>query len=359
MKTIPTEPIGSIPRPLALIEARKAFLAGQLARAELDALCEEAIRDTIQRFEATGSPVITDGEQGKFHNFASYSVDGLGITRPGGFVLRFADGHDRPFPLLTSGPFRYTVYADRYLDVALRYAHRPVKQAVISPSFQSLFYPPGELPGYPREQFIADLLHEHETEVRNCLRKGAHTVQVDFTEGRLAVKLDPSGNLLERFIELNNLALARFSPAERQRIGIHTCPGGDCDSTHSADVDYAELLPLLFELNAGNFYMELAREPDRPRVLRIVREHLKPDQRVFVGVIDVLDPRIESPEEVRDRVLEAAEYIPAGQLGTTDDCGFSPFSDDVSTTRDTAFAKIQARVEGTALAAQKLGVERD
>jgi 5-methyltetrahydropteroyltriglutamate--homocysteine methyltransferase len=54
-------------------------------------------------------------------------------------------------------------------------------------------------------------------------------------------------------------------------------------------------------------------------------------------------------------VLEAAACIPLAQLGTTDDCGFSPFSDDTSTTRDTAFAKIRARVAGTALAAERLG----
>jgi len=52
------------------------------------------------------------------------------------------------------------------------------------------------------------------------------------------------------------------------------------------------------------------------------------DQRVFVGVTAPVDPHIETPEEVRDRVLEASEYIPVEQLGTTDDCGFSPFSDD-------------------------------
>ena len=75
---------------------------------------------------------------------------------------------------------------------------------------------------------------------------------------------------------------------------------------------------------------------------------------MFVGVVAPIDPQIETPEEVRDRVLEAAEYIPLDQLGTTDDCGFSPFSDDTSTTRDTAFAKIRARVVGTALAAAAL-----
>ena len=164
------------------------------------------------------------------------------------------------------------------------------------------------------------------------------------------MKIDPSGALLHSFIDLNNLALSRFSAEERARIGIHTCPGGDRDSTHSADVDYGELLPSLFELQAGNFYVALAGETDRVRVLRIIRQYLKPDQRVFVGVIATIDPRIETPEEVRDLILEAARYIPVEQLGTTDDCGFSPFSDDTSTTRDTAFAKIRARVAGTRLA---------
>jgi 5-methyltetrahydropteroyltriglutamate--homocysteine methyltransferase len=79
---------------------------------------------------------------------------------------------------------------------------------------------------------------------------------------------------------------------------------------------------------------------------------MKPGQRVFVGVVAPIDPHIETPEEIRDRILEAAKYIPVEQLGTTDDCGFSPFSDDTSTSRDTAFAKIRARVVGTALAAE-------
>jgi 5-methyltetrahydropteroyltriglutamate--homocysteine methyltransferase len=228
---------------------------------------------------------------------------------------------------------------------------------VISPSALSLMYPAETIAGYSREQFIEDLLREHESEIRRCLQKGAHKVQVDFTEGRLAVKLDPSGHLLNSFIDLNNLALSRFSPEERRRIGIHTCPGNDHAATHSADVDYAELLPSLFELKAGNFYIALAGEPDRRHVLKIIRKYLKPDRRIFVGVVAPGDPHIETPEEVRDRVLEAAEYIPIEQLGTTDDCGFSPFFDNASTSRDAAFAKIQARVRGTALAADVLGAQ--
>ncbi len=258
-------------------------------------------------------------------------------------------------PRLTAGPFRYKRYADSYLDVAKRYARLPLKQAVISPSALSLMYPAEGLPGYSREQFIDDLLEEHETEIRRCFEKGAFKVQIDFTEARLAMKIDPSGHLLHSFIDLNNLALSRFSNDERRHIGVHTCPGGDCDSTHSAEVDYAEVLPSLFQLKVGNFYIALAGERDRGHVLSIIRQYMKPDHRVFVGVVSPIDPTVETPEVVRDRVLEAAHYIPVGQLGTTDDCGFSPFCDDASTTRDTAFAKIRARVLGTALAAEALG----
>jgi 5-methyltetrahydropteroyltriglutamate--homocysteine methyltransferase len=353
MVTIPTEPIGSIPRPPALIQA----VAADPADPALESLYDAAVRDTIAQFEATGSPVVTDGEQRKYHNFWTYCVQGLQNTAPDGFKIPFAAGHTRRMLRLTAGPFRYHTYADRYLDVALRYAHRPVKQAVISPSALSLMYPPESIPGYSREQFIVDLLREHETEVRNCLQKGAHRVQVDFTEGRLAVKLDPSGELLHRFIDLNNLALSQFSAADRRRIGVHTCPGSDRDSTHSADVDYSALLPSLFELNAGAFFVALARENDPVRVLRIIRNHLKSDQMVFIGVIDPTNPRVETPEEVCARVLQAVEYIPLEQLGTCDDCGFAPFCDDTTTTRQTAFAKIRARVEGTAMASARIQVQ--
>ncbi len=349
---LPTEPIGSIPRPAALVE-RIAAWGGDDPR--LEELFDRAVQDTVEQFESTGSPVITDGEQRKYHNFWTYCVDGLANTAPDGFRIPFAAGHARRMPRLIGRPFRFRRYADAYLEVAARYTSLPLKQAVISPSALSLMYPPEGISGYDREQFLHDLLNEHEREVRQCLARGAHAVQIDFTEARLANKIDPSGRLLEDFVDLNNLALARFAQHERSRIGVHTCPGGDLDSTHSADVDYRAVLPAIFELDVTNFYVALAGEPDRAGVLACIRDHLRPGQRVFVGVTAPIDPRIETPQQVRDRVLEAAEYVPVEQLGTTDDCGFAPFCDDLSTTRETAFAKIRARVAGTALAAAELG----
>jgi 5-methyltetrahydropteroyltriglutamate--homocysteine methyltransferase len=352
---IPTEPIGSIPRPLQLIEGTRDLETGRITKQALDVLRQEALRDTIQRFEATGSTIITDGEQTK-PSFATYPIHRLPNLAPDGVTICFADGHTRQLPRLVSGPFRYETRAASYLEAAKQYTRTPLKQAVISASALSLLYPQSGIPGYSRAEFLADLVREAEADIRQCLDEGAYNVQVDFTEARLSAKLDPSGGLLEHFINLNNQVLARFSSDERQRIGVHTCPGSDRDSAHSTDVDYAVLLPLLFTLQAGNFYIQLASESDRRRVLRLIVEQSRPDQRIFVGVTDPIDPHVETAEEVRDRVLEAAEYIPLARLGTTDDCGFSPFSDDTSTARDTAFAKIRSRVLGTELAARQLGV---
>jgi 5-methyltetrahydropteroyltriglutamate--homocysteine methyltransferase len=353
--SIPTESIGSIPRPKYLLDGMADFEVGRIDRRGLDDLVEQALTETITRLEATGSPVITDGEQAK-PSFATYPLQGLDILAPDGVVIPFADGHTRQLPRLTGGPFRYGTYAVSYLTRARTIAHRPVKQAVIAPSALSLLYPADGIAGYSRDRFLADLADESEKDIRQCLDGRAASVQLDFTEGRLSLKLDPSKGILRDFIALNNEVLGRFSADERARIGVHTCPGGDQDSVHSLDVDYAELLPDLFRLKAGTFYLQMASEAEPERVLQVARDYSSHDQRIFVGVIDPVDPRVETPEEVRDRVLMAADHIPVERLGTCDDCGFSPFADDTSTSREIAFAKIEARIRGTRMAAEKLGL---
>lgn len=355
MSKIATEAIGSIPRPAYLQKAIADFGKGDITYSELQQLFDKATAETINELEATGSPVITDGEQSK-PSFVTYPIQGFPHLSPNGVVIPFADGHTRQLPAITAGPFKYQTYSNHYLQKAKTCSHTPVKQAVISVSAISLLYPQQGIEGYTRDQFTEDIVNEAEKEIRECLNNGAYNVQIDFTEARLAIKLDPTKGLLSSFIDLNNQVLDRFTPEERKRIGVHTCPGGDADSTHSADVPYSELLPLLFKLHAGNFYLQYASEKNKAAVLQTIKENLQPGQKVFLGVTDVLNPRIETPEEIRDLIVQAAGVIPIEQLGTTDDCGFSPFCDDVSTAREIAFAKIRARIKGTQLAEEQLGV---
>ncbi|MEO7673229.1 MAG: hypothetical protein ABIU09_04035 [Pyrinomonadaceae bacterium] len=377
--SIPTEPVGSLPRPATLQAAIADYDAGKISFGELQAEQDAACLDSIKRMEATGSPINSDGEQ-RASSFATYpladTLAGTGLADnlagDGQYFAIFTDGHHRQLPRLTGGPFKYKTYAADYLEKAIPLASKPLKQAVIAPSMLALLYPlDEEVPGYTREEFLSDLVDECEKDIRKCFAAGAKRVSIDFTEGRLACRNDPNNpwtgrGMLQSFIDLNNRVLDRFTAEERVNIGIHTCPGGDCDSTHSADVDYAELLPSMFKMNAGYFLIQLASEPDKERVYKLIGEHRREDangvkQVAFIGVINPLDPTVETPEQVRDDLLLAVKYIPVDRLGATDDCGFSPFSVDVKpkhgspdVARDIAFQKIEARVKGAAMASEQL-----
>jgi methionine synthase II (cobalamin-independent) len=379
---IPTEQVGSLPRPSWLQQAYAQYDAGEITREQLETEQDKAVKDSIEHLEATGAPIISDGEQ-RWSSFATYAIAdtlaGTGLADNlagdgGQFFAIFADGHNRQLPRLTGGPFRYKTYAADTLKKSLPMAHTPMKQAVIAPSMLALLYPlDSEIPGYSREAFEEDLVNECEKDIRQAFAAGAARVSVDFTEGRLATRADPRNpwtgrGMLPHFIELNNRVMARFTAEERSRIGVHTCPGGDRDSVHSADVPYSDLLPSMFGINAGYFLIQLASERDKDPVYQLIGENLRGDadgvtQMAYVGVINPLNPRVESPEEVRDALVRAASFIPKEQLGATDDCGFSPFSIDEKPShgspdfaRETAWQKITNRVAGTKLAAEKLGV---
>src|SRR3954469_6456599 len=174
--------------------------------------------------------------------------------------------------------------------------------------------------------------------------------------------------MLQDFIDLNNGVIDRFSAEERRDIGIHTCPGGDCDSVHSKEVPYEKLLSKMFNLNAGYFLIQCSSEEDRESVYRMCGEYSRADangvaQVCFMGVVNPLNPRVETPEEICEQLVLASKHIPVERLGATDDCGFSPFSRDVKPqhgspdfARDIAMQKIAARLEGVKMARQRLAV---
>jgi len=378
---IPTELVGSLPRPMKLQEGYQKLDDGEITWEELQALQDEAAEDSIKRLEETGEPLVTDGEQ-RESSFATYPITdtlaGTGLADnlagDGQFFAIFDDGHHRQLPRLTGGPFRYKTFASEFVEKNKSIATHDVKQAVIAPSMLMLLYPlEEEIEGYPREQFLDDLCDEVEKDIRQCFDAGAKRVSIDFTEGRLANKNDSRNpwtnkDMLQEFIDLNNRVIDRFSPEERKNIGIHTCPGGDCDSVHSKDVPYEKLLSKMFQLNAGYFLIQCASEDDKENVYRLCGQYSRDDangvpQVCFMGVINPLDPEVETPEQVRDDLVTAAKYIPVERLGATDDCGFSPFSRDEKPkhgspdfARDVAMQKISARVEGARMASEELGV---
>ena len=127
---IPTEPVGSLPRPSWLQQAYARYDAGEITHDQLEAEQDKAVADSIEHLEATGEPIISDGEQ-RWSSFATYAITdtlaGTGLAdhlagTGGQYFAIFADGHNRQLPRLTGGPFRYKTYAARHAqEVACRW----------------------------------------------------------------------------------------------------------------------------------------------------------------------------------------------------------------------------------------------
>src|SRR5918993_2182315 len=188
---IPTETVGSLPRPAKLQAAYAEYDAGNISKEQLEAEQDEAVKDSITRLEATGSPIVSDGEQ-RWSSFATYPIAdtlaGTGLAAnlgPGGqFFAIFADGHGRQLPKLVGGPLKYNFYAADTLAKSLPYATKPMKQAVIAPSMLALLYPLKDpVEGYTREEFEEDIVQECVTDIRKAFEAGAARVSIDFTEG--------------------------------------------------------------------------------------------------------------------------------------------------------------------------------
>lgn len=369
---LPTEQVGSLPRPARL---QRTVLDAEIGAVPASVLADEqelAVRDTIERLIETGSPIVSDGEQRR-QSFASYPLASDRVEEGPVFAV-FADGHHRVVPSLASGPFRFHAWAADDVRSARAQTDLPLKQAVISPSMLSLMVPEAGLEGYTREEFLEDVVAGCAEDIQRCFAAGAARVSIDFTEGRLALRRDlrapwAGPAALGGFIDLINRVLDRLTLEQRLAVGVHTCPGNDNDSAHSADIDYTELIPELFQIEAGYFLMQATSEDDPDRVARLIGRELRQIDagsrtapRVLLGVTDPTSPRLESAEDVRDRLVRAARFIPAELLGSTDDCGFSPYLIDEKPkhgspdfAREVAFAKIAARVRGTELASAELG----
>src|ERR1700742_2174534 len=178
---IPTELVGSLPRPMKLQDAYAAYDDGSITFQELQAEQDAAAEDSIHRLEETGESTVTDGEQ-RESSFATYpltdTLAGTGLADnlagDGQFFAIFDDGHHRQLPRLTGGPFRYKTFASEFVTKNKAIATHPLKQAVIAPSMLMLLYPlEGEIAGYSREQFLDDLVGEVEKDIRRCFDAGA------------------------------------------------------------------------------------------------------------------------------------------------------------------------------------------
>ena len=283
------------PRPATLQEAYADYDAGKIEQGRLSRRSRTPrSRTRSSAYEATGSPIISDGEQRwsslrdlPDHRHARRHRAGADASAAGGqFFAIFADGHGRQLPQLDRRAVPLHHLRGRHADEVDRLRDRPMKQAVIAPSMLALLYPLKDpVDGYPRGRVRG---RRWSTSARRTSARrsppGAARVSVDFTEGRLATRDDPRNPWTGRrtAAALHRADQPRDGPLHAPRsganIGVHTCPGGDRDSVHSADVPYNEpAAGRCSTINAGYFLIQLASERDKDPVYESIGKNLRDD----------------------------------------------------------------------------------
>ncbi|WP_251381976.1 MULTISPECIES: hypothetical protein [unclassified Leucobacter] len=216
--TLPTEQVGSLPRPAALQAAVLDLEIGVLARDEFARIQDAAVRDTLDRLIATGSPIVSDGEQRR-QSFASYPLGADDLDEGPVFAV-FADGHHRVVPSISAPPFRFQGWAADDVSAIRPLTDLPLKQAVISPSMLSLMVHAEQAGSSVRAELIEDIVAGCAKDIQRCFAAGASRVSIDFTEGRLALRQDlrapwAGPAALGGFIELINAVLDRLTSEQR------------------------------------------------------------------------------------------------------------------------------------------------
>ena len=277
----------------------QAAAEGRISSAALDDLFDDAVRDTLRRFEATGSPVdhrrraaqaeLRDVPGRRAHEPRAGRRHDPVRGRPHPAA---AAAHERPVPLRHAG----VVLPRRR---ARRARPRPLKQAVISASALSLLYPGDGLEGYSRDTFVEDLVDQAADELRGMRRPRRHRRRSTSPRRACRSSSIPSGGLLDAFVDLNNQVLARLTDEERAQGRRPHLPRRRprLDAQRRHRLRGAAARRCSGSTSTGSSSSSPAR-PTGERVLGILGEQATGDRRIFVGVIDPLDPRVETPEEV-------------------------------------------------------------
>lgn len=351
--------VGSLLRPQYLLQARRAYDAGQLGAEDLRATEDEAIRDTVQRQEDIGLRSATDGEfrRSSWHMDFIYQLNG--VTRSDEHMhveFRNSDGtvDFSPAAMRVNGEIGLdrTIFAE---DFRFLRDNTDATAKLTIPSPSMVHYRGGraqiDSAVYPDEdRFWEDLSAAYAEQVRRIAEQGCRYLQLDDTS--LAYLNDPRQRRLiagrgddaehqhERYIRQINAALA--DRPEGLHVTTHMCRG-NFQSSWVAEGSYEFVAEVLFnELAVDGFFMEF--DDDRSggfEPLRFVPE----GKQVVLGLVTTKSGKLESKDELKRRIDEAARFVPLEQLCLSPQCGFSSTVEGNALTMDEQWAKLELIVE--------------
>ena len=338
---LPTSLVGSYAQPDWLIDRKK--LAGRfpprvrakelwrVAPEYLDEAQDDATLLAIRDQERAGLDIITDGEQRResYSNRFATALEGVDIDNPGSALDR--SGHPNPVPRITGKIRRKFPVEVRDLQFLRAATSRAIKITVPGPftmsqQAQNDFYK-------DEQEMVLDYAAAVNAEIKDLFAAGADIVQID--EPYMQARPEKA-----RQLGLNGLKAAL--DGVKGTTAIHICFG------------YAAIIHVRPE--GYSFLPELAGSPVQQVSIETAQSGLDcsvlaklPGKTIILGVIDLSDMTVETPETVAARIRRALPYVPAERLVIAPDCGMKYLP------RDIAFGKMKAMVEGARIVRRELG----
>jgi len=330
--TFHSEVVGSLLRPPYLVEARKQFEAGSMSAADFKAVEDQAVNEAIALQEAAGIDVITDGEMRRYA-FYGHLIDALaGFDKYGGWAIPFRDETGEELVLkrpvvVEKLQWKRSMCAEEWVYLRSRKSHAG-KVTMISAQQAAAYYDPEKSKSAysTRDAYLADIVDFSRREVEELIRLGCTYVQIDAPQ--YAALLDPQmregyrqrgsdpDKIIDQCIAMDN-AIIDGHPGIT--FGIHICRGNN-QSKFYASGDYEPISRIFTQTHFSRFLLEY--DDARSGGFEPLR-HVPGDRFVVLGLVTTKKPRLETAEELRERIKEATQYIPLERLALSPQCGFA------------------------------------
>jgi 5-methyltetrahydropteroyltriglutamate--homocysteine methyltransferase len=332
VKTYRSDVVGSLLRPEYLKEARQQWEAGQLGAAAFKRIEDRAVDEAVRLQEEAGLDVLTDGEMRRYA-FFGHLIEALdGFDKFGGWAIPFRDEHGgelvfkRPV-VVDKLRWRRSMCAEEFAYLRARTA-RHTKVTLISTQQAAAYYDPEMSKGaYPtRDAYLADIVDFSRREVEELVRLGCTYIQIDAPQ--YAALLDPElregyrrrgsdpDRLIDACVEMDNAVIAEHPGVT---FGLHICRGNN-QSMFYASGGYEPIRRVFSRSRFQRFLLEY----DDERSGGFEPLSAMPEDRVVVlGLVTTKKPRLESVNELRRRIDEAAKFLPLERLALSPQCGFA------------------------------------
>jgi 5-methyltetrahydropteroyltriglutamate--homocysteine methyltransferase len=350
MSNYRSDVVGSLLRPDYLKEARKKRASGELSHAEFKKIEDRAVNEAIALQIDSGLDVISDGEMRRYA-FFGHLIDAVeGYDKFGGWAIPFHDdqGNELVFkrPVVVSKLRRVRPLCEEEFVYLRARTDHPSKVTLISAQQAAAYYDAEKSKGaYATiDAYLADLVDILRTEVDELVRLGCTYIQIDAPQ--YAALLDPAiregyrkrGNdpdrLLDRCIELDTAVIGDHPDVT---FGIHLCRGNN-QSKYYASGGYDPITSVFSRTRFNRFLLEY--DDERSGGFEPLK-HVPEDRTVVLGLITSKKPKLESKDELKQRIEDASKYVPLERLALSSQCGFASTEEGNLLTAEEQSAKLR------------------